>query len=707
MKRIENSAVFCDVLWRRKNPTSTKDCRYTLKVAVPQTYHIRIVGEGRALGDWSVSEGVVMHCEKLPLWGLPTGVEIVQGTEYKFVMVQGEGNVVWEEGENRVWNPQEYDLGEFRGTPQFKPHLAGVSVPVFSLRTAKTEGIGDFLSLGEFAEWAATTGMKIVQTLPVNDTTHQHTFRDSYPYSAISSFALHPLYIRVSEMDGSVKIKELTKLEKQRQLNYTEVDRLKWRAFRESYKKNGQKLLESFAFREFYNHNKHWLLPYSVFCWLRDRYHTPDYGRWAVEYQSGSEKTIQQIFSENKQAVQLHMYLQYHAHEQLLSARNKAHRCGVCLKGDVPIGVSRYSVDVWQNEQLFNLDKTAGAPPDEFSETGQNWGFPTYNWTEMAHDNYRWWRERFQKMGEYFDMYRIDHILGFFRIWEIPTGGAAENLMGVFSPSLPMSIGEMKQRGFSLDLLRHLGLDSNDPDTLFIPDNQSPNMYHPRIAAQFTTRYKELSTPEKEKFNDLYTHYFYHRHNDFWAGQALAKLPTIVGATAMLPCAEDLGMVPDCVGWVLGQLGIASLDIERMPKDPYSIVGDSAENQYLSVASTATHDMQTIREWWQMDRQRVEYYYDNVLGLEGRAPKELTPQVAQEIVDRLMQSYSFAVILPLSDYLAMDKKLRAKDPSIERINNPKNPQQYWQYRVHLSVEALHTARKFNDRLQTIINNSKR
>ena len=173
------------------------------------------------------------------------------------------------------------------------------------------------------------------------------------------------------------------------------------------------------GYAAFETQNRLWLEPYAAFSALRDRFGTADFRQWG-EYARYDEQRLRVFRNENRAAIDFYCFLQYHLHSQLSDASRYARQRGVVLKGDIPIGVSPSSADVWQYPHLFHLDGQAGAPPDAFAATGQNWGFPTYDWEAMARDGYGWWRARLRKMGEYFDIYRIDHILGFFRIWEIP-----------------------------------------------------------------------------------------------------------------------------------------------------------------------------------------------------------------------------------------------------------------------------------------------
>jgi len=449
-------------------------------------------------------------------------------------------------------------------------------------------------------------------------------------------------------------------------------------------------------------------------------------------------------------------FMQYLLHCQLSEVKEYAHKKGVALKGDIPIGVHRHSVEVWTNPELFNRDTQMGAPPDDFSVFGQNWGFPTYNWPAMEKENYAWWKRRFQKMADYFDAYRIDHILGFFRIWEIPTD-AVQGLLGQFSPALPYTSDELVAAGIPFDeermaepfihenflsvffgeyteevtrlfldpigkqqfrlksfcntqlKIKNLfrghydakairirnGLTELCAEVLFVRDRQDPNKFHPRIAAQFTYSYRYLDNAVKQAYNRLYDDFFYHKHNDFWREQAMKKLPPLISATSMMACGEDLGMVPQCVPSVMQELQILSLEIQRMPKTAHTLFSDLKHLPYLSVCTTSTHDMSPIRAWWEENKEVTQRYYNLVLGHEGEAPDECTPEICREILELHLQSSSLWVIIPWQDWIAIDGELRYPDPHAERINIPANPKHYWQYRMHISLDDLLKADRFN------------
>lgn len=707
MNRVVKSSVVTDVLFARLSADNISGAFYRLEAVVPANIRVVLTGQSEELGCWQPSKGIDLLCAKVPYWYVPTSVEIGEGMEYKFVLMLGGEVIAWEGGENRRWVLGSEDLGSFRSMPEFAPRMGGVSIPLFSIRSEGCEGIGDYCSLGDFALWASEMGMRVVQLLPINDTTMTHTWGDSYPYNAVSIYALHPLYIRVSEMDSKAKVKKLKALDSSSVVDYDRVDALKWELFRSIYKKRGAKTLLSSEFCEFFSANEYWLRSYAVFSYLRDKFSSSDFGGWSAPYNTYSKELEDRLLGEEYKAIAFYYFLQFHAHKQLSAARATARSCGVVFKGDIPIGVSRHSVDVWVEPQLFNLDSQAGAPPDAFAVDGQNWGFPTYNWREMAKTDYSWWKKRFHRMADYFDMYRVDHILGFFRIWEIPLPHTS-GLLGHFAPALPISCEELSEWGLPMCEERYLGVDGGDINTLFVRDHTSPDMFHPRIAAHSTARYLvTMDDYERAHFDAIYTHYFYHRHNDFWAGQALNKLPAIIDSTSMLCCAEDLGMIPHCVGWVLDELQVATLEIQRMPKESGCLFADTYSYPYRSVAASSTHDMNPIRAWWEECGDATQRYYSDVMCWGGEAPSVASGEICRWIIEAHFNAPSMAAILPWQDLVSISESLRCADVGSERINEPSNPNHYWRYRMHLSVEQLRKAKGFNVELRDMISRAGR
>ncbi len=615
------------------------------------------------------------------------------------------------------WNDVPADLpflsspfadGVFRRSPGRQWKAAGTAVPVFSLRSESGFGIGEFNDLKLLADWAAGTGQKIIQILPVNDTTMTGTWEDSYPYNANSSFALHPQYIHlpdagVEEDDEYRQMK--AGLNALPHVDYEKVNEEKRRLLYKAYGKTGTKVCRTKSYRSFVESNEEWLLPYAAFCTLRDRFGTADFRKWkhgaAEDYSVYDEMKIRKYLKGHEKEAGYHMFVQYHLHLQLSEARDYARSKGVVFKGDLPIGVSRTSADAWVNGRLFNMDSQAGAPPDAFSADGQNWGFPTYDWDGMSKDGYAWWKARLKKMSRYFDVFRIDHILGFFRIWEIPLPEKS-GLMGHFNPALPYSEAELSSMGFDV---RAKGSDSKD--VLFVEDPHRKGLWHPRIAAHSTSAYSALDDFMKQVFNRLYDDFFYHRHNAFWKESAMRKLSSLLSATGMLACGEDLGMIPGCVAEVMDEYSILSLEIQRMPKSMDSRFADPSRYPYYSVCTTSTHDMNPLRAWWEEDRRVADDYWHLVMHRGGEAPRSCEPWICREIVQKHLESSSMLAIFPLQDWLAMDDELRSPEPSGERINIPAVPRHYWKYRLHVTLEHLLSCDRFNSGLKAMITDAGR
>ena len=526
----------------------------------------------------------------------------------------------------RAHQAARFDRPGFRG--------AGTAIPVFSLRTPADFGIGEFRDLRPLVDWAAATHQCVIQLLPVNDTTRKGGWQDSYPYSPVSTFALHPLYMHLQDLG----IKEDAAFRKQQaalnalpEPDFPKVYKAKMAYIRQAFEKCGAKDLASAAFKRFCKENQGWLDEYSAFCARRDKLE-PEYYAW----------------------------MQYHLDKQFCEEVDYARAKGVSFKGDLPIGVSADSAEAYWHPELFNLDSSTGAPPDFFSRDGQNWGFPTYNWEEMAKDDYAWWKARLRKMSRYFDAFRIDHILGFFRIWEIPTEYKS-GMMGHFNPALPYSPEDIAALGLPLEGLFH-------------PDPRHPGMYQPLIAPDSAS----LPQWQQERFGALYNDFFYHRHDEFWRRNAEKKLPELLGATGMLACGEDLGMVPDCVPGVMDREKILSLKMRGMEQE--------GEWKYLSVCATSSHDMETLRMQCAED------------------PK---PWEVRRMLWDFLDSPSMLAIFPLQDWVAMDPQLRRPDRMAERINEPANPHHHWRFRLHFDLHELLKASELNVAVEGMVKDSRR
>ena len=713
--RPENSAfyssAFSDVIFRRPDGASFRNPRtedqpsgnVSFIVAAPEVrtdQSVGIVGTGKVLGNWD--KVILLSDARAPWWSATLNFQ--EPVEYKFVIVDTKTKEIqsWEEGPNHFFAevpPTGTKLVIADIQPRF-PTIpwrgSGIAVPVFALRTEDSFGVGEFNDIKKMVDFAVRTGQSIIQLLPINDTTMTRTWMDSYPYNASSSFALHPQFVHLPaaglRKDATYKARK-QELEAEAKVDYEKVNNYKDEYLRKLFASKGVAVMSSDDFKAFMAANREWLLPFAAFNVLRDVTGTPDFHQWK-EYAEYDKARIDAFVKKHQKEVDFYCYEQFLLDAQLKDAVAYAHVHGVAIKGDLPIGVSRNSADAWQHPELFHLDSQAGAPPDAFSADGQNWGFPTYNWEKMAEDGYAWWKARMGKMAEYFDAFRIDHILGFFRIWEIPVPHKS-GLLGHFSPALPYPEEEIRAMGFD----PHQG---SGTDVLFIEDPRQKGYWHPRISGKDTTVYAALPDWQKRKFDQLHEEFFWHRHNQFWKDSAMRKLPALLRSTGMLCCGEDLGMIPPCVPEVMADQNILSLEIQRMPKDPADAFANPDAYPYWCVCATGTHDTSTLRAWWEEDREASQRFFNQMLHCEGQAPYFCEPWLADLIIAQHMKSPAMLAILPLQDWLATDGDARFQgDPAEERINVPAIPRYYWRYRMHCTVESLIGNKKLCDHIHSL------
>ena len=704
------SSAFTECIMTRKRQLSTPaeyQRTVRLKVRAPQLRQgerLAVVGGPELLGAWNITKALNMTEHECHEWvvSLDASQLPLNGFEFKFIILDTEPDytALWEQGENRSLVIPDMTVGDVVVYELSQAHFpiypwkgAGVVVPIFSLRSEGSFGVGDFGDLKLMIDWVAKTRQRFLQVLPINDTNMTGTWQDSYPYNSISIYALHPQYMDFRQLP-EIKDEQLkTKFEELRQelnalpqIDYERMFKAKMDYLRLLFAQEWATVSRRASYKEFFAQNKEWLVPYAAFCVNRDKYGTAEFTKWPKEANSKKLKANSQL--------NFWYYVQYNLDAQMHAAHEYARKNRVVLKGDIPIGISRDGVEAWVEPKYFNLNGQAGAPPDPFSADGQNWGFPTYNWDEMLKDGCQWWVRRFRKMAQYFDAYRIDHVLGFFRIWEIPVPEKS-GLEGQFSPALGLSREEIEAYGI------------HGHEDLFLVDHKRSDRWHPRIAVQYQAPYEKLDEGEKYNFNRLYNDYFYRRNNRFWYQEAMKKLPRLIQATRMLCCAEDLGMVPDCVPWVMNELRILSLEIQTMPKDPNVRFGKLSHNPYRSVCTFSTHDMPTLRQWWDEDAEQTQAYYSGPLRRSDEAPHPLPGWLAKDIVSRQLTSPSMLCLLSLQDWLSIDEHLRLPDPNAERINIPANPRHYWRYRMHLNIEQLLHEDDFNETVKTLVTQSGR
>ena len=834
---MENTSAFRNVVYARSGfhevPSSetsedslpqSSQLLVWLEVAalrVAPAHCVHVVGSCPELGAWDIAKALPLSDVDFPTWSaqVPIGRDSFP-FEYKFVIKPKTGahgndtllrkeqeqeqeqegeeeasssqatGCIWEDGPNRraalgsnspntillICHDDRFRLpaicrSEFRGT--------GIITPVFSLRSRTSMGGGEFDDLKALADFAASAGFKMLQLLPVNDTRIHNSWWDSYPYSSVSVFALHPMYIHLQTLCEGVHgaqdiLREIeekcTVLNQCRQMDYEAVVSAKESLLRQLYQLRGEKDLEGDDFQNFFLEAQEWLRPYALFMYLRNKFNEPNWKLWPEEFRSIDTVRCRALTDPGSEAyaeVRFNFFVQFHAVTQFVAVADYCSDAGVVLKGDIPIGVDPLSVDAWYRPDLFRAFQ-AGAPPDVFSEDGQNWGFPTYNWEVMARDDFDWWRRRLSVMSKFFQAYRIDHILGFFRIWEI-SATARSAICGHFHPATPIWDWEMSNVGLwdfnrltDPYIKRHLleryygdrwtaicehflvsiGLDtfafkeefSNEyaiidevkksgdfgvpfldkslcsllQNVCFMRDESNPLGFHPRIDVKKTTSFQELPTELQREVEKLYVDYFYRRQDDAWSKEAMHKLPRLMDATPMLTCGEDLGMVPACVEGILNHLSILSLRIQRMAKDPAQDFDNLRDFPHLSVCTPSVHDTSSLRGWWEEDRGLTQKYYNEVLGEFGEAPRYCEPWVVRKILQSHMYTRSMWANFLISDVLALSMEHRGDmSPVEEQINIPAIRHHYWRYRIPIELEVLQADSLFIDEVKTMIRDSGR
>jgi len=746
-------------------------------IQLPQNKKIGILGSGKKWNDWDPEHLVILdkheNCWSVKLKFKKTDFPL----EYKFVVFDVVTKKIdcFEPNENRKCTeiPQENKFIVHNHIVDFKDYAwkgAGINVQLSSLKSKKNWGVGDFAALELLSDWCKKADIKMIQLLPINDTIATYTNKDSYPYAAISVFALHPIFMDITSIvsqyhfniEDSI-LKQVQKLNQRSTFDYESVSILKLEIINAIFRKQKLEFLKTVSFKSYFKANQDWLQPYAVFCFLRDKYKTVNYFNWN-EYAVYQEKHIKQFCDpENAffEEIAFYYFTQYHLHIQLKKAIETAHKNGVIIKGDLPIGVGRFSIDTWMKPHLFHLDMQAGAPPDAFSTKGQNWNFPTYNWDAMKKENYSWWRKRLSHMDNYFDAIRIDHILGFFRIWSVPIH-AISGIFGHFEPVHALKKSDFKNMGLVFDenkfcnpfinqdllkqwfgedaewvernilkegkfkstlntekKLEQFCLDNNISDStkyklydlladiILLKDEKNAGQYHFRINMQQTNAFKNYSEEEQTKLIELYNQYFYKNQNEIWDETAKEKLDAIQQSTKMLICAEDLGMVPEIVEPALIGREILSLQVQRMPKTSNARFSNPIDAPYLTVVTPSTHDMSTIREWWTENKAQTQFFFNHFLLKTGKAPIKADTDICKLILNNHLQSKAMWCVFLFQDLLSADDQLKRKKVLEERMNIPADPDHNWNYSMHISIEQLIREKTFTRTIKKMIIDSDR
>jgi 4-alpha-glucanotransferase len=649
--------------------------------------------------------------------------------------------------------------------PATNKRLLGVVVPVGALRSRNGMGVGEFLDLAGFALLCKKMKLGLIQILPVNDTGFE-----SSPYFSLTAFGLHPLYLRIEELedfnsvDKSIKkrIKEAKeKFDKNERFLHYDILKEKLDICREIYESKKAQIAESASggrLSEWIKQNS-WIKQYSVYRRLKEVNGGKSWKEWQ-EYHTVTAADIETLWN-NKKLREEHLFwvwLQEELDAQFSKAAKAVADAGIVLKGDLPILMNEDSCDVWAHPEIFIQELSAGAPPDMYSPEGQNWGFPIFNWEAQEKDNFSWWRKRLETAGKYYKAYRIDHVLGFFRIWASSRrDNSNSSVLGRFVPYKPITSGDLRKMGYDKNRIRwlsrphiptgeiwdvlrnnrsasfteekisaaaekvflkalervnneelwlfkkkikgekdivNLGLDASLHGYLF-------NKWHDRVFLEYekgrffpvwyyrdVTAWKTLSGEEQKNLEALVERQRI-KSEKAWAVQGKKLLTILSESSHMLPCAEDLGAVPECVPKVLSKLKILGLRVVRwfriwdkngQPYIPFD------EYPALSVCTPAVHDSSTVREWWEKEVNQQQF--SGFIGVPS-LPKKYNPGTAKIILSKVSSARSRFRVFQIQDLLHLSNKWYSADPAQERINVPGTLNDFnWTYRLSAQIEEI-------------------
>jgi 4-alpha-glucanotransferase len=646
------SKVFSDVLMQHQPSNdikinASKVIQFNLRAPrVPKGKSIAIIGNNESLGNWK--NPIKSNSSNFPIWSCTIKLSPIKfPLYYKYVIIDNKtGNIdFWENGDERTIFYVNSASENICHLPNDNWKGAGVAIPIFSLRSEDSFGVGEFNDLKKLVDWSVKTGLKIIQLLPINETVATHSWLDSYPYKAISVFALHPIYLNLDAM-GTLEDEKLQDefaiakdlLNSKPYVNYVEVSQTKSRFYKYIFDQNWKNVKRTKAFKSFFEENKEWLEPYAAFCFLRDRYQTSDFKEWGAWAKFDLDK-IKKLVDQK----------------------------------------SKNPDEILENGIYFDRDR--------FTRP--------YIRSHFLHEFFGEYTEEVKKLYLTEPDQNVFHLK--------PQYNTQRDIFNHFTP-----LEDSTQNLSEKNVIIRDGLISLLDEVLFIKDpNVAYEAYHPRISMHNSYTYRELDYETKFNLDKLYIDFFYKRHQQFWKNEAMKKLPSLIEASNMLICGEDLGMVPDNVPEVMQELNILSLEIQRMPKNPEIEFGHPNDAPYLSVCTTSTHDMTTLRGWWEENKDKTQRFYHNMMGHNNKAPFYAEPWICREIINQHLYSPSMWTIFPIQDLIAMDGELRWDETDKERINVPSDEKNKWRYRMILSLEELLNADEFNLMFLDMVNKSGR
>ena len=469
---------------------------------------------------------------------------------------------------------------------------AGGLVPLFSVYSRKSVGIGQFPDLVPLGKWAASAGLSILQLLPLNDVGSRFC-----PYDAESSFALDPMHLdlaRLREVSLTPFKKAVAGLATRFKIRPPAVDyrikHAKLELLWEIFQKN--RPARRSVFWRYVGAQAFWLPDYACFKALKERFDGRSWEEWPAGFRDRHPESLRDFEKERAERLEFFQWLQWQSACQLGEAKRSLRAVGVFLMGDLPFLVSRDSADVWARPEYFKLDLAAGAPPDEMFPGGQQWGMPPYRWEKIAVERYGYLAQKLKTAGDFYDLFRIDHFVGLFRLWTVP-----------------------------------------------VKEGNGPGFFD----------------PPNEKL---------------WEGQGRQILSAVLESTSMLPCAEDLGLVPRCSAPVLSEFSIPGTEVQRWARTEDEKFKKPEEYRPNSTAVISTHDTSTLAGWWESDCAESERaHFWSAFGLTGKPVPQCTPAFAEAALAHSSRSVSVFSIQLLQDWFALGGS-RQKEFAARRVNVP-------------------------------------
>lgn len=500
------------------------------------------------------------------------------------------------------------------------PRVAGILVPLSSLRTQRDLGLGEIGALVPMMRLALAMGHRLVQLLPVNETAPG----EASPYDAISVFAINPLYVCAEEAGAPASVAAAGARVGQRFVDRAEIRaaKLDLLACRFDEFKTRAAAAERAAFDDFRERNREWIFDYALFRALKHRFSWRSWEEWPAELKRREGPALRRARRELAGPITMYAYWQFLAHRQWAAVRAEAAAMGVMLGGDLAFSPGRDSAEVWANQEVFELNRTVGAPPDAFSPTGQRWGLPMPDWERVRREGLKLWRMRVRHARELYDLLRIDHVVGLYRTFS------------------------------------------------FGPDPEAPGAFFPQAERDQLAQGEEILRALKEETG------------------------------AMVLVAEDLGVIPPFVRASLAAMAIPGYKVLRWEKEnwggPDERFISPARYPEVSLATTGTHDTETLVVWWKELSEKERGQLIDALNLK-KALSPDDPALGTDGLDAILGALYAApsrlVVIPLQDLFGWTARINV--PGTVRPNN-------WRWRLPLALERMEASKAVMRRAQRLL-----